>query len=272
MRILLTNDDSHRSPLLAFVIAKLRQIGDLTVIVPKHEQSWKGKSMTRFGYLHMEEGTVAGYPAYILDGSPADCINLGIHHLFPQKPDLVVSGINAGLNTGLGFVLASGTIGACLEANIGRIPAIALSQAFDSETMNRYVVDYSIVEATIQRLGAQSALLLDKLFALFLGGHGLLDEPITWNVNFPFVSDQAHELCLSRSGHILYGSCFRRDGEHFKHDLRDVCRDPDPGCDGAVISSGRTAVTPLDMRIVGQLGGPAEASWQRAISMSRKAT
>ncbi|MBN1141928.1 MAG: 5'/3'-nucleotidase SurE, partial [Deltaproteobacteria bacterium] len=101
MEILLTNDDSHRSPLFQFIIEHLDALGRLTIVVPKEEQSWTGKSITRFKHLYVDEIALFGRGAFCLDGTPADCINWGIYHLYEgRRPDLVVSGINIGLNTG----------------------------------------------------------------------------------------------------------------------------------------------------------------------------
>ena len=60
-------------------------------------------------------------------GTPADCANLGIHSVFDTRPDLVVSGINIGLNHGLAFVMGRGTVGAATEGVIAGLPAIAFS-------------------------------------------------------------------------------------------------------------------------------------------------
>ena len=125
MEILLTNDDGPDSPLLGLVADDLRERGNLTVVVPKNEQSWTGKSMTRFRELRLER---MGDGAYTVDGTPPDCVNVAVHHLYEARPDLVVSGINVGSNTGIGFAFSSGTVGACLEANIIGLPAVALSQ------------------------------------------------------------------------------------------------------------------------------------------------
>jgi 5'-nucleotidase len=103
----------------------LRTMGNLTIVVPEEEQSWTGQSISRFRYLYLDTVMLRDGQAYCVDGTPADCINLGIYHVLQQKPDLVGSGINIGINAGLGFALSSGTIGACLEANIAGIPAIA---------------------------------------------------------------------------------------------------------------------------------------------------
>ncbi|MFM1846647.1 MAG: 5/3-nucleotidase SurE [Pseudomonadota bacterium] len=255
MKILLTNDDSHISPLLGFIIKKLRSLGELTVVVPKHEQSWKGKSMTRFAFVHAEPIELFGHPSFTVDGTPADCVNVGIYHLCNGKPDLVVSGINAGLNAGMGFVFSSGTIGACLEGNIGGIPGIALSQAFDTETMNHYAAEYALPPETHTRLEAQTGPLLDRVFKVFAAHPSLLGQPITWNVNLPFHADPAVELRPTSMGRSTYGNFFARTEIHFEHRLREVFPDMTPGNDIHTIRAGHISITPLDMRAFGQIDG-----------------
>ncbi len=260
MKILLTNDDSHISPLLGFVIAKLKAVGDLTVVVPKHEQSWKAKSMTRFAYVHAESIELFGHPSFTVDGTPADCANVGIYHLCNGKPDLIVSGINAGLNAGMGFIFSSGTVGACLEGNIAGIPGIALSQAFDTETMNHYAAEYALPVETHARLATQTAPILDRIFDVFARHPALLGEPLTWNINLPFRADPAFELRATWMGHSTYGNYFTRDEIRFEHRLRDVFPDLTPGNDITTLRAGHVSITPLDMRTFGRIDA---ASHQR---------
>ena len=128
-KILLTNDDSHDSPLFHFAIDELQKLGDLTISVPATEQSWKGKAMTRFGNVYVEEISIHGTGAWSITGTPADCVNIAIYNLMETPPDVVVSGTNIGKNTGLSFMWSSGTVGACLEANIAGLPALALRRS-----------------------------------------------------------------------------------------------------------------------------------------------
>src|SRR5262249_10598694 len=131
MHILLTNDDSHISPLFRFAIDLLKTLGTVTIVVPQQEQSWTGKSMSRFKPLTLSQPLLQQDTAFCVDGTPADCVKMGIYHVCDPPPDLVVSGINIGTNTGVGFLLASGTVGACLEANLAGHPAVALSQSLE---------------------------------------------------------------------------------------------------------------------------------------------
>ena len=106
-KILLTNDDSHDSPLFHYAIDALKQLGELEIAVPATEQSWKGKAMTRFGNLYAERIEIHGVPAWSISGTPADCVNLAIYNLLAEKPDIIVSGTNIGKNTGLSFMFSS---------------------------------------------------------------------------------------------------------------------------------------------------------------------
>ena len=121
--LLLTNDDGIDSPLFELLINALQPYGDLSIAVPAQEQSWQGKSMTRHGHVDVEQTQIAGHPAFAIGGTPADCVNISLYNLLDRKPDLVVSGINVGLNAGLSLVWASGTVGACLKAISPAYPA-----------------------------------------------------------------------------------------------------------------------------------------------------
>jgi len=258
MHFLLTNDDSHRSPLLAWIITSLRNLGTLTIVVPAHEQSFKAKSMSQYGNLLLGEMELSGYPAYTLEGTPADCVNVGIYHLCPKKPDLVVSGINAGLNAGAAFMLSSGTIGACLEANIAGIPGIALSQAFDRETMKHYIAEYALPAPVVTHLSEQTPRLLARVFKELLSDARLLQGDTTWNINFPFRAESDVPV-VCHLGDSRYGSCYQRDGERMRFGLSNVQESQEVTSDAQLLRSGRVTATPIRPFTLGQLApGDAE--------------
>lgn len=251
MNILLTNDDSHRSPLLRYLINTLKRYGDVHLVVPHHEQSWTGKSMTRFAPLHVHEVEIWGHRGYAVTGTPADCSHLGIYNLLPKKPDIVVSGINAGLNSGIGFVLSSGTVGACLEANIAGIPGIAISQAFDPSTRETYIADYTISEQTMQIFEERYDRLLEPLLTNLMAGAVKQSlPPVTWNVNIPFkeASDCRMKICrLSASFYrnaMVEDRAMEQEGERvFRHDLFQVVLDEDAQSDSKLIAAGYGTVS-----------------------------
>lgn len=249
MRILLTNDDSHDSPLFLLAISVLGGYGDLTIVVPAREQSWKGKSMTRFGELYVDHIDLHGTPAWSVTGTPADCVNLGIYNLMPQAPDMVVSGINIGINTGLGFFMASGTLGACFEANIAGVPAIAISQALTRDDFRAWYETRSFPEASLARIRAATRRLLPTMWEEYAL---TLKEPVTWSFNIP--DPPLHpEIVRARLGQTYYRQCFASRGEHeYYHHLQPFEIDPAPDTDQAVVAAGNVSATRIDLREIGQ--------------------
>ena len=256
MRILITNDDSHRSPLLQFAISYFSRFGEVSIVVPLHEQSWTGKCVTRFDPVHAQEVELFGRKAFTVSGRPADCVNVGVYNLLDQKPDLVVSGINAGFNMGIGFVLSSGTVGACLEANLAGIPAIALSQAFDVATRDEYVVDYMISEARMAVFDRQITAILDRsIGVLFSDAHKneVLSTPITWNINFPFALTDPQIVRYAPLGTARYGRCFEEEQgitepiRTFRHAASEVVLDHNPLVDSTLVRGGCGTVSAIDL-------------------------
>lgn len=136
MRILLSNDDGIHAPgVRALHAAILEQIkpDELLVVAPKTVQSATSHGVTFHEPLMTERVVLDhGYEGVAVDGRPADCMKLALAELWPQKygkgsrPDLVVSGMNAGANCGIN-VIYSGTVAAAIEAAFLGIPSIAVS-------------------------------------------------------------------------------------------------------------------------------------------------
>lgn len=127
MKILITNDDSITSEVLVPLAKWAKQFGEVTVIVPKYEQSGKSHCIEIHKAFEIKQVPfdVPEVKAYTVDSSPADCIRYAIEGL-KLKPDFIISGINRGLNVGIDM-LYSGTVGAAFEAACFDIPAVALS-------------------------------------------------------------------------------------------------------------------------------------------------
>ncbi|RDI95903.1 5'/3'-nucleotidase SurE [Meiothermus sp. QL-1] len=127
MRILVANDDGIFSPGIKALAFALRELGEVRVVAPDVEQSGVGHSITFRRPLRFKHTAAAGFgeiPAYRVDGTPADCVVLGSQLL--GRPDVVVSGINIGVNMGLDLT-HSGTVAAALEGTSLGIPSIAFS-------------------------------------------------------------------------------------------------------------------------------------------------
>ena len=141
-QILLTNDDGIKSPGLWAAAEALDRLGFVTVIAPRDQASGTGRSFpnTYDGQVHEEKLLINGkeWTVHALGGTPAMAVLYGIFDLIPGKPDLIVSGINYGLNVGSGVTI-SGTVGAALEGAAAGIPSLAISL----ETEKEYHASYS---------------------------------------------------------------------------------------------------------------------------------
>lgn len=126
-RILLTNDDGVAAPGLAAAAAALSSLGEVLVVAPAENQSAKGTSLTTSDPIHRTDHRLAtGLAAIALTATPATTVRVALTKIATTKPDLVVSGINNGVNTGLAAYI-SGTVAGAREAAALGIPAIASS-------------------------------------------------------------------------------------------------------------------------------------------------
>lgn len=255
MNVLLTNDDGADSPLFGFAVSVLSPLGNLKVVVPDAEQSWTGKSMTRFGRLVLTESRVAGVAVSRLSGTPADCANFGIYHLFDGKPDLVVSGINAGSNVGVGFVFSSGTVGACLEANIAGVPGIAFSQILGPGVFQYWSTHRRLPEDEAERLEAQARAVMGRVFERVMPDGDPPDEPVTWSANIPPDLAPGWDVVPCALGHTFYESCFQPAEGGYRHHIERPPLDPRPATDGQAVKAGHVSLTRLDIRDFGQKTG-----------------
>ncbi len=133
MNILVTNDDGVYAPGLAALAGQLQHLGNVLIAAPATEQSGVGHSITYLTPLICKEIFRDNRRwAWAVEGSPADCVKLAIGQLCSVKPDLVVSGINNGLNAGIN-VLYSGTVAAAVEGAFFGVRSFAVSLQYDPQ-------------------------------------------------------------------------------------------------------------------------------------------
>lgn len=165
MRFLLVNDDGIQAPgLLTLARAALR-FGEVWLVAPARQCSGMSQKLSIFDEMHLKS---VEYPALVrtawsLDGTPADCVKLALEKLLPEKPDFVLSGVNNGWNCGFDIAY-SGTVGACMEAVSGGVPAMAFSAPDQTELAGTE----ALLPAILEELLAQP-----------------LEPGEIWNVNFP---------------------------------------------------------------------------------------
>ena len=115
--ILVTNDDGISSPGIKVLSKTLESIGDVYVVAPETEQSAVAHALTLHRPLKFEE---IKKNTFHVNGTPTDCVIIGVNKLLPQKPDIIVSGINNGGNLG-DDITYSGTVAAAIEGTSGKV-------------------------------------------------------------------------------------------------------------------------------------------------------
>ncbi len=229
MKVLVANGDGIFSPGLLALAKALREVADEVVIVtPDVEQSAVGHAITirRPRYKRTRQQGLEGLEAYRVDGTPADCVVLGVHN--SGRPDVVVSGINIGSNLGYD-VTHSGTVAAAIEGTTLGIPSIALSlRTGDRE------LDFSCAAAYAKELAPAAA------------RQGLPTIKLL-NVNFP-AGEPKGVLLARQSTHSYQDTTVMRadpDGEPY-YWVAGIPTDPlEPGSDYTAVLEGFIAVTPL---------------------------
>ncbi len=245
--MLVTNDDGIDSPALVPLIRAVSELGEVRTVVPSGERSWIGKAITRWHDIRVEAVKRDGLEILAVDGYPADCTNLAVHSLFDEPPDVVVSGINIGLNIGLGFFLSSGTVGAAMEGWIAGLPAIAFSTGVpDSDREWKRHATGPDSQAVWERTAALSAdILSDLLEAGFPDGTDLI------NVNFKIDADLDTPRVVTQLAPVGYGALFRlKEPGLYSHQFAGGLRnehDVEAEMDVAAVRRGRVSITPVQL-------------------------
>jgi 5'-nucleotidase len=124
MKILLSNDDGYQAPGIVALYEALKDLAEVEVVAPEHNNSAKSNALTLHAPLYVN---IAANGFRYVNGTPADCVHIALTGLLGYTPDLVVSGINNGANMG-DDTIYSGTVGAAMEGYLFGVPAIAFSQ------------------------------------------------------------------------------------------------------------------------------------------------
>jgi 5'-nucleotidase len=142
--ILVTNDDGVDSPGLSALARALRAVEDVCVIAPNRNWTAAGHTKTLDRPLRVTQIKLPGtrIPAFASDGTPSDCVALGFLGVAPERPRLVVSGINTGPNLG-SDITYSGTVSAAMESVVSGVPAIAVSLADPFQLDFRYAASFA---------------------------------------------------------------------------------------------------------------------------------
>jgi 5'-nucleotidase len=235
MRILITNDDGIHAPGLEACETIARTLSDeVWIVAPESDQSGVSHSLSLNDPLRLRE---VGNRHFAVKGTPTDCVIMGARHLMPNKPDLVLSGVNRGRNAAED-VTYSGTVAGAMEGTVLGIPSFALSQAYAVTTRHYPYWDTAIKHAP------------DLIRRVLEAG---MPRDVLVNVNFPDCPpEEVAGIAITVQG--------KRDQELLRIDARHDGRgnpyywiafgrggitDATQGSDLAALVEKRIAVTPL---------------------------
>lgn len=194
---LLTNDDGYNSPGITTLATTLQSIGDVYIVAPRSEKSASSHSVTFFDTVRVKEvQSESKIPTYSVDGTPVDCVKLGVRSLLKREPDCVVSGINNGENTGQD-IHYSGTVSAAVEGVLYGIPSVAVSVPYSNNP--RFDTAGLIAQKVITNL------LINNLY-----------EGVVLNLNVPNLSPEEIE-----------GVRVTRQSDVIREDFYEVVKDED---------------------------------------------
>jgi 5'-nucleotidase len=245
--ILLTNDDGYNSAGFLPLLKELSKHFSVFSITPDTEKSWIGKAITTKKELKLTKIKKENYEIFLLDGTPADCVQVGFYNILKTKPKLVLSGINQGSNVGNARILSSGTIGAAMEASIEGVYAIASSLRIPLEikkTLNLFDENNYIYFENAAKITAKlTKILIDKKF----------DNGIDlFSINIPFDATLDSGIAVTKPFKDPYGQLFylKENGSIFHKTPRLEFKNLKEGTDLKALSEGKISVTPISLDLI----------------------
>ena len=247
MKILISNDDGYRAEGIKRLRGALMPLGDITVVAPDRNRSGASNSLTLDVPLRVFEAEPGVH--FVMGGTPTDCVHMAVSGLLPERPDMVVSGINDGENLG-DDVLYSGTVAAAIEGRFLGLSAVAISLAMQPDSDRNFSAAAEVARMIVQQLLRKPP-----------------EQALILNVNVP-------DLPIS----MIKG--FRTTRLGFRHQSEPVVRAQDPrgrpvywvgpaggyqdaaeGTDFHAVQNGYVSVTPLQIDLTRHAAIPAVQNW-----------
>ena len=233
--IFITNDDGIHSPGLRALQEALQPLGNTVVIAPERDNSAVSHSLTMHRPLKVQQ---LGPGLYSVDGTPTDCVAIGLKKILSGPPDLLVSGINAGANLG-DDISYSGTVSAAIEATMYGIPSIALSVG------GSLPLDFG---------GAMqvAACMVKKVLT------NKLPEKTLLNINVPS-GNRYNEIRITRQGRRLWQDAVQETVDPWGNKRYWIgggtaLADPEKDTDVHVFASGNVSITPIQLDLTNHAG------------------
>lgn len=233
MKILITNDDGINSTGLKILAKEMEKDNEVMVAAPSNERSACSHSITINNPLYVKEVKIGGIKsqAFSVSGTPADCVKIALEKLTNGSVDMIISGINHGLNIGTD-VIYSGTVSAAIEGAIYKIPSMAVS------------MDINNSEAALVQAAKYSKSILKTAYKNYI------KDDMVINVNFP---EKIHEgisgIKVCQLGNRIYTSCYIEtigDNNQVGYKLQgQVCDESEEDTDVHYIKRRYITLTPL---------------------------
>lgn len=232
MRILIANDDGIMAPGIHMLAKYLQELHEVIIVAPETQRSAQSHAITLHKPIVIKELKLDGIkaPAYSISGTPADCVRVGMEMLTDGNIDIVFSGINMGLNSGMD-ILYSGTVSAAIEANLYGIPSVAVSAEWFHGDVN-YEIAAKYAVSMLEKLE------LEKL-----------EAPMVLNLNTPFeLHDPDKPIKVCRIGGPIYDYYLAEDNGNGERTLKVMGRKDtvlEEDTDRYFLSRGFATLTPL---------------------------
>ncbi|MFJ4657433.1 5'/3'-nucleotidase SurE [Nocardia sp. NPDC088792] len=244
--ILLTNDDGYSSIGFYPLLRELRRRYTVCGIAPDTQRSWVGKSLTAHADIEFEKVAVEGLPVFAVNGTPADCVQVGLFHVLDQKPMMAVSGINIGENVGRSLILSSGTVGAAMEAAIDGIRSVAFSLYIPPE----YEEEIDFFDAENFHIFQRAAMIACKIVDILMRP-GVISSFDLISVNIPFEAGTDTEYEITVPFKNAYGQVFHRSGTAYRMRSPLVSfENAAAGTDIHALAQGKVSVSPISLDLV----------------------
>ena len=238
MHILVTNDDGVNAPGLLALANAMRALGTVSILAPDRNWSASGHVKTLERPMRVKTAILAdGTTALTSDGAPSDCVALAVLGLIEGPIDLVISGINGGINVGHALTY-SGTVTAAMEGAISGLPSIAVS--LDVPPLLEGNLNYEPAAGVAQAVAANVL------------KHGL-PEGILLNVNVPYLpAESIRGVQVTRQGLRIYRDALVRRKDPRGRDYYWIGGEapdgvPDEGTDIGALRGGYVSITPVHL-------------------------
>lgn len=251
--ILVSNDDGVRARGLTKLVQALGKVGRVVVVAPDQQRSAASHSLTLHRPLRIEK---VRRNVYAVDGTPTDCIMLGLHAILKQRPDLIVSGINHGANLG-DDVHYSGTVSAAFEGGIMGIPSVAVSLIGSG---GRHFAKAGEIAAAVARRVLREG----------------LPPGIILNVNVPDLPpEKVLGVRFTKQGKRNYGGIIvekidPRGKKYYWIGGDDTGFEDIPGSDCNAVLEGFVSITPLRVNITDRAELKRISKWRLAGAKTRR--